>query len=162
MFHYLRRKVRPKQIHRQAMNAPTPTPKSTLIRFVDAQAPVIEQVLRELKAGQKTTHWMWFVFPQIHGLGNSPMAQRYAIASMDEARAYLADPVLGPRLRQCVSLLLETQGKTARQILGTPDDLKLRSSLTLFRRAAEDDAVFAAALERFFEGEEDPATVARL
>ena len=144
------------------MMASGDNPMATLTRFTDAQAPVIEHVLHELKAGQKTTHWMWFIFPQIHGLGNSPMAQRYAMASMDEARAYLADPVLGPRLRQCVSLLLQTQGKTARQILGTPDDLKLRSSLTLFRRAAEDDAVFAAALERFFEGEEDPATVARL
>src|SRR5580692_6153851 len=103
-----------------------------LERFVTAQAPVIDRVRAELRAGSKRSHWMWFVFPQIAGLGSSAMAQRYAIASLDEAGAYLAHPVLGPRLRDCTALALDVAGRTAHQIFGNPDDLKFHSSLTLF------------------------------
>jgi uncharacterized protein (DUF1810 family) len=115
-------------------------------RFVSAQAGVYDQALAELRAGRKRTHWMWFVFPQIAGLGSSPTAQRYAIASLQEARAYLADPVLGPRLVECATALLEVEGRTAEQILGYPDDLKLRSSMTLF-------------LDRYYDGKPDPQTL---
>jgi len=107
-----------------------------LERFLDAQAPVIGQVQSELRAGTKRTHWMWFVFPQIAGLGHSAMAQRYAIASLDEAKAYAAHPVLGARLRDCTALVLAVEGKTVHQIFGSPDDLKFHSCMTLFARAA--------------------------
>lgn len=139
-----------------------------LQRFVVAQdAPsgahtTYERALAELADGAKRTHWMWFVFPQIEGLGSSPMAQRYAIADLAEARAYLDHPVLGPRLRACVAALAALEGKTAREIMGHPDDLKLRSSLTLFAKAAEDPTDFEAALDRCYGGEPDPRTLQRL
>jgi uncharacterized protein (DUF1810 family) len=133
-----------------------------LQRFVDAQAPVIEQVRAELAAGRKASHWMWFVFPQIRGLGRSPTAQRYAIGSLAEARAYLAHPVLGPRLRDCAALANAVPDATARQVFGDPDDLKFHSSMTLFARAAPDETVFRAALDRYFDGEADRATLQRL
>ena len=123
-----------------------------LDRFVAAQDGVYDDALAELGAGCKRTHWMWFVFPQIAGLGSSPTAQRYAIRSLDEARAYLAHPVLGPRLRECARALLAVPGRSAREILGHPDDLKLRSSMTLFARAADDPAPFQAVLDRYYDG----------
>src|SRR5678816_1631393 len=132
-----------------------------LERFVEAQAGVYEQACAELRAGEKRTHWMWFVFPQIRGLGSSPMAQRYAIASLDEARAYLAHPVLGPRLLACAEAALQVPDRTAHDIFGRPDDVKLRSSATLFERAGGPD-VFARLLDRFFAGERDAATLERL
>ena len=139
-----------------------PRQVSDLARFVDAQQEIYEQALAELRAGSKRSHWMWFVFPQIAGLGRTVTAQRYAIADLAEARAYLAHPVLGPRLAECAQALLAVPDRTATQILGTPDDLKLRSSMTLFAHAAGDPAVFRAVLDRFYGGEDDPATVQRL
>jgi uncharacterized protein (DUF1810 family) len=133
-----------------------------LARFRDAQATVYEQALAELRAGRKTSHWMWFVFPQIEGLGLSPMAQHYAIGSLDEARAYLADPVLGPRLIACVEAMLAHGEASAEAILGGIDAVKLRSSLTLFQQAAPDLLVFGQALRRFYGGCADPATLERL
>ena len=124
----------------------------SLQRFVEAQDGVFPGALAELRAGRKRGHWMWFVFPQIAGLGSSPTAQRYAITSLDEARDYLAHPVLGPRLRESASALLDVEGRSAEQILGYPDDLKLRSSMTLFARAAGDPAVFEAVLDRYYDG----------
>ena len=119
-------------------------------------------VLAELAAGCKRTHWMWFVFPQIAGLGRSGMARHYALGSLDEARAYLAHPVLGPRLVQCVGLVNGVEGRTANTIFGSPDDLKFHSSATLFALAAPDDAVFRTALETYFGGVLDPLTVKKL
>ncbi len=133
-----------------------------LARFVNAQEGVYEQALEELNAGNKRSHWMWFIFPQIAGLGRTATAQRYAIADLDEARAYLAHPVLGPRLAECARALLSVQGRSATQILGTPDDLKLVSSMSLFAHAAGDPAVFRAVLDRYYGGEDDPATLQRL
>lgn len=134
-----------------------------LQRFVEAQAPVFRQVLAELAAGAKRSHWMWFVFPQIAGLGHSAMAQRYAIASRAEAMAYLAHPLLGPRLRECTALVLAVQDRSARQILGTPDDLKFHSCMTLFAQVqADDNAVFLEALAKYFAGALDQATLDRL
>lgn len=133
-----------------------------LERFVAAQAGVIDRVLDELRAGRKQSHWMWFVFPQLAGLGFSPMAQRYAIASLDEARAYLAHHLLGARLRECTELVLAIHGKTAHEIFGSPDDLKFRSCLTLFAEAAPDEIVFNVALARYFAGAKDPRTLTLL
>jgi len=133
-----------------------------LERFVEAQAPVYKTVLKELRAGHKRTHWMWFIFPQIAGLGSSEMAQRYAIASSDEAAAYLAHPLLGARLRECATIVDTLDGHTARQIFGHPDDLKFRSSMTLFADVAPDEAVFQDSIDRYFDGEADPETLARL
>ena len=133
-----------------------------LDRFVTAQAPVIDRVMAELRAGQKRTHWMWFVFPQLAGLGHSDMARRYALASRAEAVAYLAHPVLGPRLVACTACVNAVGGRTANAIFGSPDDLKFRSSMTLFRRADPATPVFAACLDRYFGGEEDPRTLALL
>jgi uncharacterized protein (DUF1810 family) len=133
-----------------------------LQRFVDAQAPVYDRVLLELREGRKRSHWMWFVFPQIAGLGSSPMAQRYAIASRAEAAAYLAHPVLGSRLRECVRLVTATEGRSIHDILGSPDDMKFHSSMTLFTEAAPDDRDFRAALDKYFGGEPDAATLAHL
>ena len=133
-----------------------------LQRFIAAQAPVFDAVLAELEAGRKRSHWMWFVFPQVAGLGFSAMAQRYAIRSLDEARAYLAHPVLGERLRRCTGLVLAVEGRGITAILGSPDDVKFRSSMTLFGRAAPDDALYRAALDRCFGGIPDPETLARL
>src|SRR5437762_312152 len=118
-----------------------------LDRFLTAQAPVIDAVLAELRAGRKRTHWMWFVFPQLRGLGSSSTADFYGIASLEEARAYLAQPVLGPRLRECCALLLQVPDRSAREILGTPDDLKFRSSLTLFSLADPQEPLFRQGLE---------------
>ena len=124
-------------------------------RFVDAQDGVHEQALAELVAGRKRTHWMWFVFPQLAGLGNSPTAQRFALRDLGEARAYLAHPVLGPRLIECAEAMLRHRGRTAEEILGHPDDLKLRSSMTLFACAADDPAVFERVLELYYDGPDD-------
>ena len=134
----------------------------SLQRFVDAQSPVYPQVLAELRAGRKTSHWMWFVFPQIEGLGASPMAQKFALASLDEARAFLAHPVLGPRLEECTLLLLEVPDRSISEILGYPDDMKLRSSMTLFMRAAKPGSVFEDTLRRFFNNEPDARTLQKL
>ncbi|MEH2469271.1 uncharacterized protein (DUF1810 family) [Nitrobacteraceae bacterium AZCC 2161] len=128
-----------------------------LHRFVSAQQPVYAAALAELKASSKRTHWMWFVFPQAEGLGHSAMAQRYAIRSMDEAIAYLAHPLLGTRLAECTRAMLGATG-SAHSILGSPDDLKFRSSMTLFG-AADSGSLYREALQRFFGGEEDPVTV---
>ena len=133
-----------------------------LERFVSAQADVIERVRAELQRGRKQSHWMWFVFPQLAGLGSSPMANRYAIASLAEARAYLVHPLLGARLRECTELVLAIDGKTAHDIFGTPDDLKFRSCLSLFAEAAPNEIVFNAALEKYFAGAKDPRTLALL
>ncbi|MEW6437327.1 MAG: DUF1810 domain-containing protein [Pseudomonadota bacterium] len=129
-----------------------------LSRFVEAQAPVYAQACAELSAGRKTTHWMWFIFPQIVGLGLSPMARFYAIASAAEARAYLADPLLGARLRHCTDLTLQIDGRSAHDIFGSPDDLKFRSSMTLFAAVASPPLVFDRALEKYFAGAGDPRT----
>jgi len=133
-----------------------------LARFVQAQAPVYPQVLAELQAGLKRSHWIWFVFPQIAGLGHSAMAERYAISSLDEARAYLAHPVLGARLRECSQLVLNAQQRSIHQIFGSPDDLKFRSCMTLFDRADPAQPLFAQCLRKYFAGQGDPETLARL
>ena len=133
-----------------------------LERFVTAQAGVLDAVERELTRGRKESHWMWFVFPQIAGLGRSAMAARYALASLDEAKAYAAHPVLGPRLRAWTGLVLAHPERTAYEILGTPDDLKFRSSMTLFAHAAPDETLFRTALDRFYGGDEDQETLSRL
>ncbi len=133
-----------------------------LERFVDAQAGVIDRALDELREGAKRSHWMWFVFPQIAGLGHSAMAERYAISSLDEAKAYAAHPVLGPRLRECTSLVLAVEGRSVHAIFGTPDDLKFHSCMTLFAHAAPEEPVFHAALQHFFAGREDAPTLQRL
>lgn len=130
-----------------------------LRRFVDAQDTVYRSVIGELRVGVKQSHWMWFVFPQVAGLGRSAMAEMYAIGSRDEAKAYLAHPLLGGRLRECTQLLLDVTGKSARQILGNPDDLKFHSSMTLFAHAAPDETLFRDALAKYFDGEEDRMTV---
>jgi uncharacterized protein (DUF1810 family) len=137
-------------------------PMPDLDRFVQAQAATYQQALAELRAGRKTSHWMWFVFPQIEGLGRSPTARHYAISGLEEARAYLAHPVLGPRLRESASALLGVPHRSAEDILGGIDALKLRSSMTLFARAAPDEEVFRTVLDRFYGGEPDPATERRL
>ncbi len=133
-----------------------------LERFVAAQGPIYRQVTQELRRGAKRTHWMWFVFPQLRGLGRSATAEHYGIASEDEARAYWRHPVLGPRLTECTELLLAITGKTAVEVLGSPDDLKLRSSMTLFERVAPEEPIFAQTLERFFDGHRDERTLALL
>ena len=133
-----------------------------LQRFVDAQEPIYGTVIEELTAGRKRSHWMWFVFPQLRGLGSSPTAVRFAISSIDEARAYLDHELLGARLRECAGLVARIEGRSAEQVFGWPDDMKLRSSMTLFAHAADDNAEFVAVLEKFYGGEEDPATLARL
>ncbi|MGO4711999.1 DUF1810 domain-containing protein [Bradyrhizobium sp. 2TAF24] len=133
-----------------------------LQRFVDAQEPVYGQVLAELRAGAKRTHWMWFVFPQLAGLGHSPMAKRYAISSELEAASYLRHPVLGTRLRECTQLVLAVEGRSATAIFGTPDDLKFRSSMTLFAHATADNTPFRQAIDRYFSGQFDQATCDRL
>jgi uncharacterized protein (DUF1810 family) len=131
----------------------------SLERFVQAQAPVIEQALRELQAGRKQSHWMWFVFPQIAGLGRSPTARFYAIPSLDEARRYLVHPVLGTRYRECCQAVMHVRDRSAHDIFGSPDDLKFRSSLTLFAEAAPGEALFRDLLEKYFDGELDGTTL---
>ena len=133
-----------------------------LERFVSAQPETYASAVAELRAGRKTGHWMWFVFPQVAGLGQSAMSQRYAIASLDEARAYLAHPVLGPRIAECARILTELPGHDAERIFGGIDAVKLRSSMTLFARGSEGDSVYDAVLDLYFGGETDPHTDARL
>jgi uncharacterized protein (DUF1810 family) len=133
-----------------------------LRRFVDAQQPVYEKVLGELRAGRKRSHWMWFIFPQIAGLGHSAMADRFALSSLDEAVAYLAHSVLGQRLRECSILVAGVEGRSVAEIFGHPDDMKFRSSMTLFSQAGPQEPIFAACLQKYFGGELDPLTLARL
>ncbi|HTH86577.1 DUF1810 domain-containing protein [Mycobacterium sp.] len=130
-----------------------------LQRFVDAQDRVYDTVLAELRNGAKRSHWIWFVFPQLRGLGRSATAQHYGISSLEEARAYLAHPVLGPRLRDCTRLVAATDGRSVDEIFGWPDNLKVRSSMTLFSHATDDNGDFRAVLDKFYAGEDDPATV---
>jgi len=133
-----------------------------LERFVEAQARVYDQVRRELEAGRKETHWMWFIFPQIAGLGQSAISIRFAIGSMDEAKAYLGHAVLGPRLKECARLTLDVEGRTAREIFGPVDEMKFRSSMTLFAKAAPKEDAFQRCLDKYFAGKPDPATLARI
>ena len=129
-----------------------------LQRFLDAQAPIYARVVAELRRAQKQTHWMWFVFPQLAGLGHSAMAQRFALGSREEAVAYLGHGVLGPRLRECTALVTAVEGRTAREILGSPDDLKFQSSMTLFG-AVSSDPEFSAAIAKFYGGRPDQRTL---
>jgi uncharacterized protein (DUF1810 family) len=136
-----------------------------LQRFVDAQERIYATVVDELRAGRKRSHWIWFIFPQLRGLGRSSTAQRYGISSLDEARAYLAHAVLGTRLRECAQLVAAIDNSSVEQIFGSPDDLKVRSSMTLFARAADEPdarAHFVAVLDKFYGGDEDPVTVSLL
>lgn len=133
-----------------------------LQRFVDAQNTLYDNVISELRAGRKGTHWIWFIFPQLRGLGRSPTAQHYGIASREEAVAYLEHEVLGPRLRECTRLVLAIEDRSAGEVFGSPDDLKLRSSMTLFARCTDENADFLGVLDKFYGGEPDPATVERL
>jgi uncharacterized protein (DUF1810 family) len=135
------------------------TDPHNLQRFVDAQKPDYEQVCAELRAGHKRTHWIWFIFPQMKGLGRSETASYYGIASRPEAEAYLAHPVLGPRLRECTRLVNLVEGRSIDQIFGYPDNLKFRSSMTLFAATAADNQIFEDALEKYFAGEPDPRTI---
>jgi uncharacterized protein (DUF1810 family) len=128
-------------------------------RFVSAQEAVYPQVLAELETGEKRSHWIWFIFPQLKGLGLSAQSEYYGIGSLREAAAYLQHPILGPRLIECTGRVNAVEGRTIRQILGSPDDMKFRSSMTLFARAAADPAVFNGALRKYFGGEPDPRTI---
>jgi len=130
-----------------------------LHRFVEAQEHTFAQAVSELEDGRKASHWMWFVFPQLRGLGHSPMATRFGIESLDEARAYLAHSLLGPRLKECVRLALRIDGRSITEIFGSPDDMKFRSCMTLFDRAAPDEAMFAQALQKYFGGTPDARTL---
>lgn len=130
-----------------------------LSRFVSAQEKVYENVLSELRSGLKITHWMWFIFPQMEGLGYSSISRHFSIKSGEEARQYLNHPVLGPRLYECAQAVLAIPGKTAWEVFGSPDDLKLKSSMTLFARYAGPDSVFARVLDRYFDGEQDRNTL---
>ena len=147
---------------REGTRTVTTDDRYDLQRFVDAQDPVLDRVREELTHGRKTSHWMWFVFPQVEGLGSSSTARHYALSGLDEARAYLAHPVLGPRLRECAELAAAVGAGSAADVFGYPDDLKLRSSMTLFARAAPDEPVFTAVLDRYFDGEPDPRTLGLL
>jgi len=135
-----------------------------LQRFLDAQNPVFERVCTELRSGQKIGHWMWFIFPQLRGLGHSETAERFAISSQDEAEAYLNHPVLGPRLRECTRLVMLVEGRSINQIFGYPDDLKFRSSMTLFASTTSDsdNQIFKDALQEYFAGEPDRLTIERI
>ncbi|OSC29310.1 calpastatin [Mycobacterium vulneris] len=133
-----------------------------LKRFVDAQEPVYGDVVDELRAGRKRSHWMWFVFPQLRGLGGSAMAARFGIASLEEAGAYLRHELLGPRLRECSRLVTAVHGRSIGQIFGSPDDLKLCSSMTLFARATDDNQDFVAVLDKYFDAQQDRLTLERL
>ncbi|MBH0201564.1 MAG: DUF1810 domain-containing protein [Nitrospira sp.] len=130
-----------------------------LHRFLTAQAPTYHTVLDELRAGRKSSHWMWFIFPQIAGLGHSAMAQQFAISSLDEAKAYLQHPVLGPRLRACTQLVLDVNGRSVEEIFGYPDHLKFRSCMTLFLTAATDNTIFKDTLRKYFDGKPDQLTM---
>jgi uncharacterized protein (DUF1810 family) len=141
-----------------ADHPPAPAPAPDLDRFAQAQAPVYDAVRAEIAAGDKRSHWMWFVFPQLRALGRSATARHFGLADAAEARAYLGHPVLGPRLRECCALLLAVRGRTLHRIFGSPDDLKLRSCMTLFEAAAPQEPVFAAVLDRYCDGVRDPLT----
>jgi uncharacterized protein (DUF1810 family) len=130
-----------------------------LQRFVKAQDPVYDQVCAELRNGRKESHWMWFIFPQLRGLGRSQMATKFGIASREEAEEYLKHPLLGPRLRECSRLVTLMEGRSIHQILGSPDDLKFKSSMSLFATIAPDERVFKEALQKYFEGEFDRLTL---
>lgn len=130
-----------------------------LARFVDAQSAGYAEALAEIRGGRKRSHWMWYVFPQIDGLGSSPTARRYAIRSVAEARAYLAHPVLGPRLLEIAEAALAIKGRTAAEVFGTPDDLKLNSCATLFAAVTPPGSVFARLIDRYFDGERDGRTL---
>lgn len=130
-----------------------------LTRFVTAQEDDYEQALAEIKSGEKRTHWMWYIFPQIDGLGSSSMAKRYSIKNIDEAREYLAHPILGPRLLECADAAVRVDGRTANEIFGYPDDLKLCSSATLFAHASPPGSVFERLLEKFYQGRRDAKTL---
>jgi uncharacterized protein (DUF1810 family) len=133
-----------------------------LERFVSAQAGAYAAALAELRGGRKRTHWIWFIFPQVEGLGQSSTSMRYAIRGLDEARAYLGHPVLGPRLIECSEAVLGVEGRAASEILPYPDDLKLRSSMTLFELVAEPGSVFGRVLDKYFQGRRDERTLALL
>ena len=133
-----------------------------LNRFIEAQTPIYDRVCSELRRGRKTSHWMWFIFPQIEGLGFSGMSRRYSISGLDEARAYLEHPVLGARLKECTELVCAVPDKTVHDILGSPDDLKFRSCMTLFCRASGEPNIFEDALKRYFSGQLDPLTLGRI
>ena len=139
-----------------------PSDSFDLQRFVDAQNLVYGEVCAELRSGQKRGHWIWFIFPQLRGLGHSAMASAFGISSRKEAEAYLDHPVLGPRLRECTRLVNLVEGRAIAQILGYPDDLKFRSPMTLFASVASDNRVFKDALRKYFESEPDPLTLQRL
>lgn len=130
-----------------------------LDRFITAQAPVYDTVLAELRAGRKSSHWIWFIFPQIAGLGRSGTAQQFTITSLDEAKAYLQHPILGPRLRECTQLVLDVKGRSPDEIFGYPDNLKFRSCMTLFMAATPDNTLFKAALHKYFDGQPDQKTL---
>lgn len=133
--------------------------KYNLQRFLDAQDHVYDTVLAELRAGRKASHWIWFIFPQITGLGHSGMAQKFAISSLDEAKAYLQHPVLGPRLRECTQLVLDVNGRSAEEIFSSPDNLKFRSCMTLFITATTDNTIFKDALLKYFDSKPDQLTL---
>jgi uncharacterized protein (DUF1810 family) len=133
-----------------------------LRRFVAAQNSCFDRVCEELREGRKQSHWMWFIFPQLKGLGSSTMARKYAISSKEEGQAYLEDSVLEPRLRHCTQLVVRVGGRTIEQIFGSPDDLKFRSSMTLFANVTSENGVFQDALQKYFAGQPDPLTIARL
>jgi len=139
-----------------------PNDPYNLRRFVDSQDPCFERVCSELRDGRKTGHWMWFIFPQIKGLGHSPLALKYAISSREEAEAYLRHSILGPRLRECTRLVNLTEGRSIEQIFGYPDDLKFRSCMTLFAHATADNQVFMDALQKYCGGRFDPLTLEQL
>ena len=133
-----------------------------LSRFVDAQNPVFERVCEELRDGEKRSHWMWFIFPQIQGLGHSPMAERFAISSREEAAAYSEHPILGPRLWECTRLVNLVEGRTVSEIFGFPDDLKFHSSMTLFAAVGGENGVFLEALRKYFAGKQDEKTLRKI
>ena len=140
----------------------SPSDPFNLERFLLAQDRVYQHVLSELRAGQKMSHWMWFIFPQIRGLGRSPISVAYAISSRDEAQAYLQHPLLGPRLKECTQLVLQAEGRSALEIFGEPDDVKFRSSMTLFANICSEDDIFERALKKYFGGVPDRLTLDRL
>jgi uncharacterized protein (DUF1810 family) len=136
-----------------------PDDPHNLKRFVEAQDSAIKKVKQELRSGRKRSHWMWYIFPQMEGLGHSRMSRRYAISSREEADAYLTHPTLGPRLRECTEIVNAVEGRSANEIFGSPDDLKFRSSMTLFEAVADDSTPFRTALELYYGGEPDPKTL---
>jgi uncharacterized protein (DUF1810 family) len=152
----------PPTMPRSAMAENDKNDHHNLQRFVDAQSPVFDEVCLELQEGRKSGHWMWFIFPQIEGLGYSPLARKFAISSREEAEAYLNHPLLGPRLRHCTRLITLVEGRSIDQIFGDPDDLKFHSAMTLFANATSDNQVFTDALDKYFGGEPDRLTVERL